>query len=264
MAGDVALHRTIWDNDYLNRNPKPFSKREAFIWLICRANHKDNEVLIGDDVFTVKRGSLITSQKKLEKAFNWGNTAVRTYLKQLQKLNMIDYKTTTQATHISISKYCTYQDSQHTDNTKPTRNQHKTNIRPTTNNNVNNVKNVNNKKINTISDLRDAVFVKNYLDKYGEDMLNEFVEHWGETPLNGGKMLCLKQKGFVLGRRISQWAKNDYNGYYKLHKEKLHQMRLDSERQKVIDKAEAEGQIDVDGFNKFKSKTIGNMFDANR
>ena len=258
MAGYIALHRSIWENDYLNRNPKPFSKREAFIWLISRANHKPNDVLFGDDVHRVERGEFITSQKKLEKAFGWGNTAVRTYLKQLQKLGMISYKTTTQSTQISISKYCTYQDSQHTTKLKPTHDQQTTNTRPTTNKNDKNVKNVKNviNKINNISDLRSVVFVEKFIIKYGEPMLDEFVNHWGETPLNGGKMLCLKEKGFSIPNRLARWASNDWAGHWKLHKDKMHQAKLDAEREE----AKSDKGVDVMGFKQFREETFCNVF----
>ena len=255
VAGDIALHRSIWENDYLNRNPKPFSKREAFVWLISRANHKPNDVLLGDTLYKVERGEFVTSQKKLEKAFNWGNTAVRTYLKQLQKLGMISFKTTTQATQITISKYCTYQDSQQTTKLKPTDDQQATNTRPTTNNNDKNDKNVKN-KINTISDLQLIVMVEPYINKYGRAMLEEFINHWGETPLNGGKMLCLKQKGFAIPNRLAMWARNDWSGFFNLHKQQVHQAKLDAERKN----ASSDEGVDVMGFGQFREETFGNVF----
>ena len=138
------------------------------------------------------------------------------------------------------------------------RQQRDSNTIATTNKNVKNVKNVNKKnKINDIDDLFKVVMEEKFIIKYGRDMLEQFVDHWGETPLNGGKMLCLKQKGFNIPKRLATWGKNDYAGHYKIHKDKQFQIKKDEELQKLINSKD----IDPPGLNKYLSKlskTIGN------
>ena len=257
LKGYIALHRKIFDQEFFNRDRKPFSKREAFIWLCCMANHKDNELVFEGELILIKRGELITSQKKLCRVFKWGNTAIRNYLKHLQLMQMIDYKTNSKATRITICNYTAYQDSQHNNNTLPTRKQHTTNTPATTNNNVKNGKNVKNvNKINSISDLKSVVFTESNIDTYGVDMLTEFVEYWGEMPLNGGKMLCLKEKGFHIGRRLSKWGSNDYSGHWRLHRERRIEAKKTAERDAIIKQAEKENQLDPEGFEKLKKGLV--------
>lgn len=42
-----------------------------------------------------------------------------------------------------------------------------------------------------------------------EQLINEFIEYWTETPLNGGKMRFEKEKFFVVKKRFNTWRKND-------------------------------------------------------
>ena len=47
-----------------------------------------------------------------------------------------------------------------------------------------------------------------HLDKYNEEMLNEFYDYWTEMNLNGRKMRFEKEKTFDLGRRLARWYQN--------------------------------------------------------
>ena len=63
MDGWVKLHRSIIEN--WTWSDKPFSKGQAWMDLIIMANHKDNKFPLGNEIVTVERGSLITSELKL-------------------------------------------------------------------------------------------------------------------------------------------------------------------------------------------------------
>ena len=123
MSGWISLHRKILENPILNRS-RVYSNFEAWIWLLLKANHKDNKFMLGSELIKVKKGSMITSQKKLWRQFRWGSTKLRNFLKVLQKDKMILLKTNTQATHISICNYESYQDSQISNKTQTTHAQH--------------------------------------------------------------------------------------------------------------------------------------------
>ena len=88
MEGWISLHRKILDNPILNRSRK-YSPFEAWIWLLLKANHKDNKFMLGSELVKVEKGSMITSQKKLCKQFRWGSTKLRNFLKVLQKDKML-------------------------------------------------------------------------------------------------------------------------------------------------------------------------------
>jgi hypothetical protein len=212
MAGWISLHRKILENPVLNRS-RTYSNFEAWIWLLLKANHKDNKFMLGADLVKVKKGSLITSQKKLCRQFRWGNSKLRSFLKVLQKDKMIELKTNTQSTWITICNYDTYQDIQTANKSKTNRKQTANKLRTNTNNNVN--------KVNTVNKVNKVLTNKKYIDQYGLKMLNAFVMYWNEKSANGKKHRCEKEKAFEVPIRLEKWAKNDYDGYYKKHKEDL-------------------------------------------
>ena len=206
MDGWISLHRKILENPILNRS-RVYSNFEAWIWLLLKANHKDNKFMLGTELVNVKKGSMITSQKKLCRQFRWGSTKLRNFLKVLQKDEMLLLKTNTQSTHITICNYDSYQDSQTANKNQTTHAQHTDNTRTKTNNKVNNVNNVINNK--------------EYIDKYGLKLLQAFVDYWCEKSSNGKKMRWQKEKAFDIDKRLNTWSKNDYDGYFKRHKEEL-------------------------------------------
>ena len=241
MNGWISLHRKILENPILNRS-RVYSNFEAWIWLLLKANHKDNKFMLGSELVKVKKGDMITSQKKLCKQFRWGNTKLRNFLKVLQKDGMIALESTTQATYISICNYESYQDSQISNKTQTKPKQHTHNTRTKTNNNVNkdnNVNNVNKIKVHT-KRITYILNNKKYLEKYGKPLLQAFVDYWTEQSVNGIKMRYQKEKAFDIDRRLQTWAKNDYDGYYKKHKEDRINKEQDEYYRRNAEKVSAE------------------------
>ena len=64
-----------------------------------------------------------------------------------------------------------------------------------------------------------------YKEKYGIDMIQEFMDYWTETMTNGKKRRWQKEKAFDVNRRLITWAKRDYNGLYKEHKVQLEKIK---------------------------------------
>ena len=122
MSGWISLHRKILNNPILSNN-RIYSRMEAFIFLLLKANHKDNDVVVGTTLYKVNEGSLITSQKKLCIEFKWGNSKLRNFLKLLVNADMIEVKTETKLTRITICNYCTYQNKQIDSKSKTNRKQ---------------------------------------------------------------------------------------------------------------------------------------------
>ena len=131
--GWVSLYRKTLDNPIL-RTSKKFSTFEAWVWLLLNVNHKERKVVMGSDIYKVKKGAIITSQKKMSKLFGWGNSRLRTFLLLLQKDEMIVVKTNKKLTQITLLNYDTYQDYK----SQPNHKQITTKSQPNTNNNVNN------------------------------------------------------------------------------------------------------------------------------
>lgn len=163
MAGEgkgwISLYRSI--QDHWLWQERPFSKGQAWLDLLLLANHKDNKFLLGNELIKVKKGSFITSQKKLMERWGWGSEKTRTFLKLLDSDGMIRFEANKKRTTITIVHYDSYQNQngsnpynsrdseecQNENRTSAERHQNDTRTSAETNNNDNNVNN-DNKYIN--------------------------------------------------------------------------------------------------------------------
>ena len=153
------LHRQI-EGHWVWNNEKYF---RAWVWMILRANHKENKVLIKSTLYTVKRGQFLTSLSNMSDAIKMGRQSVRTFLRLLEQDKMINTQATRNLTQITICNYNDYNSKQHTDKQKSTHKQHTSNTPLTTDNNEK--KENNEKKDNKLlSELKDS------------DLLNEHEE----------------------------------------------------------------------------------------
>ena len=66
-----------------------------------------------------------------------------------------------------------------------------------------------------------------YEEKYGIEMIQEFIDYWTEMMPNGKKQRWEKEKAFDVNRRLITWSKRDYNGLYKEHKVQLEKRKQD-------------------------------------
>lgn len=108
MEGWIKIHRKIQDN-WLWQEKRKFSKFEAWISLLLKANHKKNKILSGDDIINIEAGSFITSEVKLSNEWNWSRNTVRAFLKLLEEEKMLNKICTTKYTMISIENWALYQ-----------------------------------------------------------------------------------------------------------------------------------------------------------
>ncbi|HDZ7619444.1 TPA: DnaD domain-containing protein [Staphylococcus aureus] len=189
MTGWISIDRSI-QNHWLFKEKRTFSKFEAWIYLLMEANHSKAKVPIGNQIVTVERGQRLTSILTLSDLFNWSRFKVKTFLDLLESDGMLEVKTTSKYTLITIVNYDFYQSeqgrNQHQNDIKPTSKQHQSNINPTskqhqtnTNNNDNkdnNEKNVNNekKKTTAFDFFRDNGF--GFITSYNLDDLNYYLD----------------------------------------------------------------------------------------
>ena len=141
--GYISLHRKIMQN-FLFKEKRQFSRFEAWIYLLMSANHSDTEVLLGNQLIKVKKGSFITSEIKLMAEFQWSKSKLRAFLSLLESQSMIEKITDTKKTTLTIVKYSDYQELQTAK--KPRKDREPTAKRPRadTDNNENNYNNDNN------------------------------------------------------------------------------------------------------------------------
>lgn len=189
MTGWISIDRSI-QNHWLFKEKRTFSKFEAWIYLLMEANHSKAKVPIGNQIVTVEKGQRLTSILTLSDLFNWSRFKVKTFLDLLESDGMLEVKTTSKYTLITIVNYDFYQSeqgrNQHQNDIKPTSKQHQSNINPTskqhqtnTNNNDNkdnNEKNVNNekKKAAAFDFFQDNGF--GFITPYNLDDLNYYLD----------------------------------------------------------------------------------------
>jgi len=96
---DIRSHWIWSDPDYLR----------AWVDLLMMVNHEDRQVLFNKKLVTVKRGSRITSIRKLSERWGWSRGRVSRFLDMLEQDNMIATRRTTQKTLINVINYSFYQ-----------------------------------------------------------------------------------------------------------------------------------------------------------
>lgn len=99
--GYIKLFRCMSDWEWY----KDIATKTLFIHCLLSANWKDGRFLGSD----VKRGSFVTSRKKLAEESGLSEFQVRRALQNLKKSNEIETKTTNKYTVITIVKYDDYQ-----------------------------------------------------------------------------------------------------------------------------------------------------------
>jgi hypothetical protein len=106
--GVFAVDRGIWNHPLL-ASKEPFSRREAWLWLVSEAAWKPRVRCIGSAVIDIVRGQLAHSIRFIAEAWNWPKSNVARFLACLKTETMIDTKTVRGLTVITICNYDEYQ-----------------------------------------------------------------------------------------------------------------------------------------------------------
>ena len=96
---DIRSHWIWSDPEYLR----------AWVDLLMMVNHEDKQILFNKKLITVKRGSRITSIRKLAERWGWSRGRVARFLDMLEQDHMIATRRTTQKTLINVINYSFYQ-----------------------------------------------------------------------------------------------------------------------------------------------------------
>jgi len=150
MEGWIKLYRRIKENPLWSEDRR-FSRLEAWLDMLLRANHKSTVILLGADSYQLTAGQFITSQLKLAVAWRWNRETVKAFLDYLRRERSISYETSNRKTIITILNWDIYQNEDyHNPATrpaaKPARTQHQSQHEPGTDNNDKNENNEKNKK----------------------------------------------------------------------------------------------------------------------
>lgn len=247
--GYIKLHRKFFENT-LWKEPREYSKAEAWLDLIQSARFESSQVILHDRVIEVQMSEVAASRRYLEKRWGWGSTKVNNFLDFLRKNQMITTKQTSGQTIITICNYKRYNGDQTTKQTrdKPPTNQRQTTDKP---------KEKKVKKDNiippaisneiasppigepekTIDSGKEAEQTriklsqqekekncgkreKEFYDQlvpwvsiYGQDMIRKFFDYWRERNKSRTKMRFELQQTWDLAGRLRTWEQkqNDYD-----------------------------------------------------
>lgn len=125
MIGYVKIYRSVFETDAFKK--EPFSRREAWIWLVANASWKPHQYRHKSSMVPIGRGQLPGARKALARVWGWGEQRVRTYLDFLVSQSMITLDSNQQLTIITVCNYDKYQADQLDSNQQLTSNQPATN-----------------------------------------------------------------------------------------------------------------------------------------
>lgn len=129
--GYIKLHRKFFENT-LWKEPREYSKVEAWLDLIQSARFESSQVILNGRVIEVQMSEVAASRRYLEKRWGWGSTKVNNFLDYLKKNHMITTKQTSGQTIITLCNYERYNGKQTREQTsdKPPTNQRQTSDKP--------------------------------------------------------------------------------------------------------------------------------------
>lgn len=200
MEGWIKIHRKLITWEWYTDSKMV----HLFLHLLLSANHKPNQW----QGINVERGQLITGRIKLSVATGISEQSIRTCLLKLEKTKELTIKTTNRNSIITLLNYDSYQIN---DEIKKelTNNQPTINQQSTTNKNDNKEKkkeyNIQARKLA----FKESLF--DYVGKYKKETVKAFFEYWSEHGDNDKKMRYEKESSFGVKRRLSTWAKNDFD-----------------------------------------------------
>jgi len=182
----------------------PYSKAEAWIWMVCEARFKDKSEQInfgsGERQIKTPRGSFTHSLRFMAKAWGWSTHKVIRYLSCLESDLMLTQKRTQQITQISICNYDTYQNTQTQQRTQQGNSKETARKQNKVMEEGNNGKYLLEREEIFKEELRP--FLNNPYDK---DVLLGFYEYWTEHNKSKTKLRFELEKTWDIKKRLSTW-----------------------------------------------------------
>lgn len=111
----IKLDRAILDH-WVNARGE-YDIFHAWVYILLNANYKEVKRYYKGSLQVVRRGELVTSERKLAEDWGWSKRRVHGFLDALQSDNMVSIKRTTDGTSIFVENYEKYQGVRTTDDT---------------------------------------------------------------------------------------------------------------------------------------------------
>ncbi len=107
MSGYYLMHRGWMDNPAFN--DEPYSRRDAWMWIIENANYADGRWSANGKTINLKRGQICRPLRKIAEAWQWDEAKVRRFLARLKNDAMLECVADAGVTVISVCNYDDYQ-----------------------------------------------------------------------------------------------------------------------------------------------------------
>ena len=105
--GYIKLYRQLLNNDLWK--DKPFTKGQAWVDLLLKANYADKTCKIKGKTITIKRGQLLRSTDQLASDWGWSRGKVMRFVRELERTGNGTANGTAYGTLITIENYETFQ-----------------------------------------------------------------------------------------------------------------------------------------------------------
>jgi hypothetical protein len=203
MKGYISLHRQVQEH-WLWKEKRKLSRFEAWTDILLNVNHTEARIIIKNTIYNVGRGESVMSLKNWADRWNWTRSSVKRFLSLLENDEMIQMKSDTNTTHLTICKYDSYQSTRNSNETKASTKRTSSEHQVNTNNNDNNDNNENNNKI-------EASQIKSFKTEILSEtqQKNIIAKAKSEVEKRGGKWAC--NYNFnpydVLGRQFTNFNK---------------------------------------------------------
>jgi hypothetical protein len=196
MSGWIKIHRKIKDH-WLFTEKRIYSKFEAWNFILLSCAFNDRKVVTGTHLIDIKRGQYMTTEAVLMNEFQWSKSKLRSFLKLLEKDEMILKESDRKKTIITVIKYEDYQIheiNEVPDPEKPKLEKKK----PET-------------KVNDLQRRKQEFQnqLKGHLSFYGPQIIDSFFNYWSEPNRSETKMKFELQQTFNIAMRLSTWQKNE-------------------------------------------------------
>jgi hypothetical protein len=112
----IKLYRKLLDSDIF-KNEKLL---KIWIWILLKANHKENTFLLGRQKMTIKSGQFVMGLNKSSDVLDLAKSTIKYWLDYLEKIGKIELKKTNKYTIIIVKNWSLYQDIELKKNSKKT------------------------------------------------------------------------------------------------------------------------------------------------
>ena len=105
MEGYIKLYRKLLESPIF-QNEKAL---KIWIWCLCKATHKEIDVLVGQQIVHLESGQFVFGRKKASKELKINESTVYKYMQLLQDMLMVHIESNTKFTVVTIEKWQEYQ-----------------------------------------------------------------------------------------------------------------------------------------------------------